>query len=133
VSTDDGEASHPHVDATIRLELARVRPAETRAALGALGCAYTMKRLRQPDGDIDFTALADALTTRCGCGTERSRPIPASAGTTVRRVPLPPPVVAAKGTAIEAFTSQITPIDGVTIRPEDVLTRFRRPFEVVFG
>jgi LmbE family N-acetylglucosaminyl deacetylase len=49
-----------------------------------------------------------------------------------RQVNLPPPVIASKRAAIAEFTSQITPIDGVTILPEHVLARFHRPFEVLF-
>ncbi len=50
-----------------------------------------------------------------------------------RRLALRPEVIAAKATAIDAFISQITPVDGVTILPPHVLERFRRPYEVVFG
>ncbi|HEY1484884.1 MAG TPA: PIG-L family deacetylase [Micromonosporaceae bacterium] len=50
-----------------------------------------------------------------------------------RTVRLPPAVLAAKVTAIGQFTSQITPIGGVTILPPHVLARFHRSVEVVFG
>jgi hypothetical protein len=49
-----------------------------------------------------------------------------------RRIPLPREASAAKAAAVAAFVSQITPIEGVTILPDHVLARFRRPFEVVF-
>jgi LmbE family N-acetylglucosaminyl deacetylase len=47
-------------------------------------------------------------------------------------VPLDAGALAAKGEAIEAFATQVHPVDGVTILPEPVLARFRRPFEVLF-
>ncbi len=48
------------------------------------------------------------------------------------RIDLDPATRAAKRHAIDAFTTQINPIDGVTILPATALIRFQRPFEVVF-
>jgi len=52
--------------------------------------------------------------------------------TRARRIDLPEPTRRAKSHAIEAFTSQITPMNGQTILPPHVLERFRRPWEVMF-
>jgi len=49
-----------------------------------------------------------------------------------RRIDLPPSTGQAKSEAIEAFVSQITPLNGTTILPPHVLDRFRRGYEVVF-
>ena len=45
---------------------------------------------------------------------------------------LSPDALVRKAAAIAAFRTQVTPIDGITIVPEAVQRRFRRPFEVVF-
>lgn len=50
-----------------------------------------------------------------------------------RRIDLTAAARTAKAAAVSAFTSQIEPIEGVTILPEHVLARFRRPYEVVFA
>ncbi|MHA6765211.1 PIG-L deacetylase family protein [Streptacidiphilus sp. PAMC 29251] len=53
VSVTDGEASHPHSTAPIARDLVRVRTAETRAALAALGAADAeIVRLRLPDTGV---------------------------------------------------------------------------------
>ncbi len=51
---------------------------------------------------------------------------------TAHRIPLDLETLAAKQHAIAAFTTQVHPVDGVTILPEYVLARFARPFEVLF-
>lgn len=50
-----------------------------------------------------------------------------------RRIDLPPDSTAATQAAIGAFASRTADIAGVTILPPEVLERFRRPFEVLFG
>jgi LmbE family N-acetylglucosaminyl deacetylase len=172
VAVTDGEASHPH--AGISRDLARLRPAETVAALAALGGRFTVRRLGHPDGGIDEAALTATLTAMLSPGRvclatwrgdghpdheAAGRAAAAACAATgarlleypvwmwhwaspgdprvrwdlARRVPLDDAVMAAKSAAIAEFTSQTTPIDGVTILPPHVVARFRRGYEVVFG
>jgi LmbE family N-acetylglucosaminyl deacetylase len=173
VAVTDGEASHPHADPRTRSDLAQRRPAETDAALGALGGSHTVRRLCHPDGGIDEARLTATLrgllqprrvciaTWRgdghpdheaagraavAACAATGARlweyPIwmwhwatpddPRVEWRRARQVPLPPHVIAAKRAAIAEFTTQIIPVEGVTILPAHVLARFHRPFEVVF-
>ncbi len=174
VAVTDGEASHPHAGATVRRELAHVRPAETVAALRALGGTFAVTRTRQPDGAIDEKTLTGVLASMLHAGascvtTWRGDGHPdheaagraaaracAEVGATLweypiwmwhwavpddprvpweraRRVDLTGPSRTAKAAAFNEFATQITPIDGVTILPEHVLARFRRPYEVLFS
>ena len=63
VAVTDGEASHPDSTALAPAALARIRAAETVAALGDLGLPAGARRLRLPDGGADALepALARAL------------------------------------------------------------------------
>jgi LmbE family N-acetylglucosaminyl deacetylase len=64
VSVTDGEASHPHSTTQVARNLARIRTAETRAALAALGASGAERvRLRLPDTGVGRheAALTDQL------------------------------------------------------------------------
>lgn len=62
VAVTDGEGSHPESTVYTREELARVRRAETTAAIESLGLdAARVHRLGQPDGRIDQNTLTEAL------------------------------------------------------------------------
>lgn len=64
VAATDGEASHPHSTSPIARDLVRIRTAETRAALTALGAGDTeIVRLRLPDTGVarHEQELADQL------------------------------------------------------------------------
>jgi len=53
VSVTDGEASHPNSTTSVARDLVRIRTAETRAALAALGASDTeIVRLRLPDTGV---------------------------------------------------------------------------------
>ncbi|MEW1612712.1 MULTISPECIES: PIG-L family deacetylase [unclassified Streptomyces] len=63
VAVTDGEGSHPDSDVVTAHELARVRTAETRAALAELGAADSVVvRLRVPDTEV--AAHEDHITAR---------------------------------------------------------------------
>ena len=62
VAVTDGEASHPDSSAVDRASLAEQRTGESVRALADLGVdAGSRLRLRQPDGAVDETDLADTL------------------------------------------------------------------------
>jgi LmbE family N-acetylglucosaminyl deacetylase len=96
------------------------------------------------DGHPDHEAVGRAAAAACAASGARlyEYPVwlwhwarPGQVGVPWHRacqVPLDAEALAAKRAAIEAFTTQIRPVDGVTILPEPVLARFRRPFEVLF-
>jgi LmbE family N-acetylglucosaminyl deacetylase len=71
VAVTDGEASHPHSRSPIARDLVRIRAAETRHALAALGAAGTeVVRLGLPDTGVGLheEELVRLLTTELSAG-----------------------------------------------------------------
>jgi len=83
----------------------------------------------QSAGDVDATVVEYPVWMwHWAAGNERTIPWERA-----RRIPLDASIVARKERAIEQFVSQITPDErSEAVLPAHVLSRFMRPFEVVF-